>query len=94
MLTGLDEHGQKVEQVAIQRGMTPQEHVDDMAQRAKTLWKLMDIQYDDFIRTTEERHVKVVQKYLTDSWNKEISIKASMRVGTVCLVKHILQRLN
>ncbi len=55
----------------------------------------MDIQYDDFIRTTEERHVKSsTKKYLTDSWNKEISIKASMRVGTVCLVKHILQRLN
>ncbi len=61
MLTGLDEHGQKVEQVAIKRGMTPQAHVDDMAEKAKTLWELMDIQYDDFIRTTEDRHVKVVQ---------------------------------
>ena len=62
MLTGLDEHGQKVEQVAIKRGMTPQEHVDDMAKQAKELWKKMDIEYDDFIRTTEERHTKIVEK--------------------------------
>ena len=62
MLTGLDEHGQKVEQVALKRGMTPQEHVDDMAKQAQELWKLMDIQNDDFIRTTEERHTKIVEK--------------------------------
>ncbi len=62
MLTGLDEHGQKVEQVAIKRGMTPQEHVDDMANQAKELWKKLDIEYDDFIRTTEERHTKIVEK--------------------------------
>lgn len=61
MLTGLDEHGQKVQTVAESRGLTPQEHVDEMAEDAKRLWKLMDIQYDDFIRTTEERHVKVVE---------------------------------
>ena len=62
MLTGLDEHGQKVEQVALKREMTPQEHVDDMAKQAQELWKLMDIQNDDFIRTTEERHTKIVEK--------------------------------
>lgn len=61
MLTGLDEHGQKIEQVAIKRGLTPQQHVDDIAEQAKALWKMMDIQYDDFIRTTEERHTKVVE---------------------------------
>ncbi len=62
MLTGLDEHGQKVEEVAKKRNLTPQQHVDEMADEAKKLWKLMDIQYDDFIRTTDERHVKAVEK--------------------------------
>ena len=61
-LTGLDEHGQKIETVAQKRGMTPQEHVDDMAQKAKELWKKMDISYDDFIRTTESRHERIVDK--------------------------------
>ena len=62
MLTGLDEHGQKVQTVAEKRGLTPQEHVDEMAADAKKLWKLMDIGYNDFIRPTDERHVKAVQK--------------------------------
>ncbi len=61
-LTGLDEHGQKIQTVAEKRGLTPQEHVDDMAEKAKELWKLMDIKNDDFIRTTDERHEKAVQK--------------------------------
>ena len=60
LLTGVDEHGQKVEQVAIKNGKTPQQHVDDMANEAKKLWELMKIDYNDFIRTTEERHSKVV----------------------------------
>ena len=62
MLTGLDEHGQKVQNVAEKRGLTPKEHVDEMAADAKKLWELMDIQYDDFIRTTDERHEKAVKK--------------------------------
>ena len=62
MLTGLDEHGQKMQTVAQKEGITPQEHVDRMAKDAKKLWDLMDIQYNDLIRTTEERHVKAVQK--------------------------------
>ena len=67
MLTGLDEHGQKVQTVAEKRGLTPQEHVDEMAADAKKLWKLMDIGYNDFIRTTDERHVKAVQKIVENS---------------------------
>ena len=62
LLTGMDEHGQKIQDVAIEKGMTPQEHVDEMAGRAKKLWKLMKIDYDDFIRTTELRHTKIVEK--------------------------------
>ncbi len=68
MLTGLDEHGQKIQNVAEKNGVTPQEHVDHMAEGAKELWKLMDIGYNDFIRTTEKRHIDIVQtivkKYL------------------------------
>ena len=62
LLTGLDEHGQKIQEVAIKNGKTPKDHVDLMAEEAKKLWKLMDINYDDFIRTTDERHEKAVEK--------------------------------
>ena len=61
-LTGLDEHGQKIEKKAQEAGVTPQEYVDKIAVETKALWKLMDIENDDFIRTTEERHMKIVQK--------------------------------
>jgi methionyl-tRNA synthetase len=61
-LTGLDEHGNKIQTVAEERGLTPQKHVDEMADEAKELWKLLKISNDDFIRTTEERHKKVVKR--------------------------------
>jgi len=61
-LTGLDEHGQKIEKKAQEAGVTPQQYVDKIAVETKALWKLMDIENDDFIRTTEERHMKIVQK--------------------------------
>lgn len=61
-LTGTDEHGQKIERKAQEKGVTPQAYVDEIVASAKSLWKLMDIEYDDFIRTTDERHVKGVQK--------------------------------
>ena len=61
MLTGTDEHGQKIQTVAEKAGKTPQEHVDEMAEMAKDLWQKMDIKYDYFIRTTEPRHEKAVQ---------------------------------
>ena len=62
LLTGTDEHGQKIQTKAQELGKTPKEYVDEMAQMAKDLWKLMDINYDQFIRTTDEKHEKVVQK--------------------------------
>ena len=65
MLTGLDEHGQKIQEVALSRGKTPKEHVDEIAAIAKKLWADMKIEYDDFIRTTDERHEKVVEKIFT-----------------------------
>ncbi|HCC07164.1 MAG TPA: methionine--tRNA ligase, partial [Clostridiales bacterium] len=61
-LTGLDEHGQKIENVAKDAGLTPQKHVDNMADETKKLWAILDISYDDFIRTTERRHEEVVEK--------------------------------
>ena len=61
-LTGTDEHGQKIERKAREAGVTPQAYVDHIVDGIKKLWKLMDIDYDDFIRTTDERHVKSVQK--------------------------------
>ena len=62
MLTGTDEHGQKIEQKAKEAGKTPKEYVDEMAQMAKELWAKMKIEYDDYIQTTEPRHEKIVQK--------------------------------
>ncbi|OGX07361.1 MAG: methionine--tRNA ligase [Omnitrophica WOR_2 bacterium GWA2_47_8] len=63
-LTGLDEHGQKVQQAAEKRGMSPQAHCDDLAPRFTDLWKKLGIQYDDFVRTTQDRHKKIVQAAL------------------------------
>ena len=61
-LTGTDEHGQKIERKAAAAGVTPQAYVDHIVAGIKDLWKLMDVEYDDFIRTTDERHVKSVQR--------------------------------
>jgi methionyl-tRNA synthetase len=61
-LTGTDEHGQKIERKAAEAGVTPQQYVDGIVDGIKELWKKLDISYDDFIRTTEERHKTVVEK--------------------------------
>ena len=61
-LTGSDEHGQKIEKIAQENGVTPKAYVDGIVSSIKDLWKLLDITNDDFIRTTDERHVKSVQK--------------------------------
>ncbi len=63
-LTGTDEHGQKVEQAARERGLSPQEHCDEMVVRFQHLWRRFSISNDDFIRTTEDRHIAVVQHFL------------------------------
>lgn len=60
-LTGTDEHGQKIEQKADNMGISPQTYVDDMAENMKDLWKMLDISYDQFIRTTSEKHKEIVQ---------------------------------
>ena len=61
-LTGTDEHGQKIQRKAEEKGVTPQQYVDDIVAGIKELWKKLDISYDDFIRTTEQRHKQIVEK--------------------------------
>ncbi|WP_374964323.1 methionine--tRNA ligase [Lysinibacillus sp. RS5] len=61
-LTGMDEHGQKIQEKAAEAGKHPQDYVNEIADSAKRLWALMDISYDDFIQTTQERHTKAVEK--------------------------------
>lgn len=65
-LTGLDEHGLKVQQAAEKNSKSPQDHCDGMAPAFLNLWKELNIDYDDFIRTTEQRHIEVVQHILSE----------------------------
>lgn len=60
-LTGTDEHGQKIQRIAEENNVTPKEYVDEIVAGIKDLWKLMNISYDKFIRTTDDYHVKAVQ---------------------------------
>lgn len=69
-LTGTDEHGQKIQTIAEKAGMTPQEYVDKIVLNIKELWKVMEISYDDFIRTTEPRHIKRVQAIFMQMYEK------------------------
>ncbi len=69
-LTGTDEHGQKIEDKAKAAGVTPKEYVDNIVAGIKDLWKLMNISYDKFIRTTDEYHEKAVQKIFKKMYDK------------------------
>ncbi|MGG6448883.1 methionine--tRNA ligase [Pseudobacillus badius] len=61
-LTGTDEHGQKIQRKAEETGVTPQQYVDNIVSGIQELWNKLDISYDDFIRTTEDRHKAIVEK--------------------------------
>ncbi len=69
-LTGTDEHGQKVARAAERTGRTPQEQADSTVVRFQTLWKRLGIAYDDFLRTTETRHTRIVQAVLQDLYDR------------------------
>ena len=69
-LTGTDEHGQKVMKAAEARGMTPIAHCDEVSAQFRDLWPTLNIAYDDFIRTTEERHQRVVCAFLQTLWDQ------------------------
>ena len=68
-LTGLDEHGQKVQDAARKRGIDPTDHCDEMSKRFTSLWERLHISNDDFIRTTENRHKNVVREILKIVYN-------------------------
>ncbi len=69
-LTGTDEHGQKIEKIANEKGISPQEHVDKIVPMFQDLWKSLNIEYSDFIRTTEPRHKIAVQKIFMKIFEK------------------------
>jgi len=69
-LTGTDEHGQKIQKLADAKGVTPQAYVDEVVDGIKKLWATMEISYDDFIRTTEDRHVRRVQEIFKKMYEK------------------------
>ena len=83
-LTGLDEHGQKVAESAAKQGMTPQEWCDQIAPKFKEAWEQLAISNDDFIRTTEPRHMRGVQAFWTDLHEKGYLYKASYE-GWYCI---------
>ena len=69
-LTGSDEHGQKIEESAKQKGISPKEYVDHITNHIKELWSLLNIDYDYYIRTTDEKHIKAVQKIFKALYDK------------------------
>jgi methionyl-tRNA synthetase len=83
-LTGTDEHGQKVQEAAARRGTTPQEQADQMVVRFLQAWQGLEISYDDFIRTTEARHVQVVEHVLMVLWDQG-DIYQDEYVGWYCV---------
>lgn len=74
-LTGLDEHGQKVQQAAAKAGIDPQAHCDKLAPQFQELWKRLNISNDAFIRTTDAPHKSAVQRYLQDLFDKQLIYK-------------------
>ncbi len=75
-LTGLDEHGQKVQQAAAKAGIDPQAHCDRLAPQFTNLWERLNISNDAFIRTTDKQHQEVVQRYLQQLYDKQLIYKA------------------
>lgn len=83
-LTGTDEHGQKVEKAANEKGMTPKEHADTMVENYKSLWLKLDIQNDAFIRTTDKPHIEIVQAILNQLFEKG-EIEKRLYSGWYCV---------
>ena len=85
-LTGTDEHGQKIEDKAREAGVTPQQYVDNIVQGeggVLDLWKLMNISYDRFIRTTDDYHVEAIQKIFKKMYDNGDIYKGSYK-GKYC----------
>lgn len=82
-LTGTDEHGQKIQRVAEEKGITPKEHVDEIVAGIKDLWSMMNISYDKFIRTTDDYHIKAVQDIFKKLYDQGDIYKSSYE-GLYC----------
>ncbi|NLB50553.1 MAG: methionine--tRNA ligase, partial [Clostridiaceae bacterium] len=82
-LTGMDEHGQKIQRTAQAAGMTPQAFVDSMAVDIKALWELLEVSYDGFIRTTDAHHVQAVQAIVQQLKDQDDIYKGSYE-GLYC----------
>ena len=82
-LTGTDEHGQKIQRIAEEKGITPKEHVDEVVAGIKDLWKMMNISYDKFIRTTDDYHIKAVQDIFKKLYDQGDIYKSSYE-GLYC----------
>ncbi|SHK06235.1 methionyl-tRNA synthetase [Clostridium cavendishii DSM 21758] len=82
-LTGTDEHGQKIQRIAEEKSVTPKEYVDEIVAGIKDLWKVMNISYDKFIRTTDDYHVKAVQDIFKKLYDQGDIYKASYE-GLYC----------
>ncbi|WP_298617587.1 class I tRNA ligase family protein, partial [uncultured Thermosynechococcus sp.] len=68
-ITGTDEHGQKIERTAQQRGVSPQAHCDEIAAGFQSLWQQLNIRYDVFSRTTSPRHQAIVSEFFQRVWD-------------------------
>lgn len=82
-LTGTDEHGQKIERKAEAAGVSPQAFVDEIVAATKQLWTLMDIEYDDFLQTTEPRHMEIVQRIFRKFYDQDDIYKSTYE-GQYC----------
>ena len=82
-LTGTDEHGLKIEQKAAEKGVTPKEYVDEIVEIFKKLWKYMNVDYDRYIRTTDDYHIETVQKIFKELYDRGYIYKGKY-VGKYC----------
>lgn len=83
-LTGTDEHGLKIEQKAAEKGVTPKQYVDEIVENFKSLWSFMNISYDRYIRTTDDYHIKTVQKIFKELYDKGYIYKGEYS-GKYCI---------
>ena len=78
-MTGTDEHGQKVFEAAQKAGKDVKTHLDDIVDDTKKLWKLLNVDYDKFIRTTDPNHVEAVKKNLQQALRKRLNLKINLQ---------------
>lgn len=94
-LTGTDEHGQKIAKVASEHGLSEKEYLDGIIEDSKALWQLLDVNYDKFIRTTDEEHIKAGSKSIYQTlWKKVIFINHLIVVYIVFPANHFGPNLN